>query len=313
MDCIILVLYITCPPIALAIMATVTISRIKKNNDSWPKTIWLDPDHGLSKQALFWIVVLTPIIYFTLFGWSVWKTQTPSLSIEGFNKFIEISKLPIALLSLSIPLAALVTKLHSTAQTARQIEKNKHELFYLHRREFVSYYELVGNTKFPGGLKVDYRINPRIHNRLFAGEPADGTPRLKIKVIDEQIASIINAREELKIAIEHAPSDESRNSYAFFCQKIFSLISFFSIKDIEHIIYDKNTKLVPGVGNVRFIPTVLKAIDGYLCVENYMISTLEFVGYQKGIEKLMRDRVNFKDLLSKSNNGKAINNYAKHI
>lgn len=79
----------------------------------------------LTDQYLFKQAIRTPFISSLYFGIFSWLGHSPSFTNEGFNSFIAISKLPIALLSLSIPFVAIVSNIHRTVQTNRQIEESK--------------------------------------------------------------------------------------------------------------------------------------------------------------------------------------------
>ncbi|CAH0537015.1 hypothetical protein [Vibrio marisflavi] len=85
----------------------------------------LDPEFGLHKQALFWISVLIPVYLFVFTGLCVWRDYYLTFSEQGFAVFLSISKLPLGLLALSLPLGVLVTRIHSTKQTAEQINQAK--------------------------------------------------------------------------------------------------------------------------------------------------------------------------------------------
>ncbi|HGJ0772413.1 TPA: hypothetical protein ACJWBW_004534, partial [Salmonella enterica subsp. enterica serovar Concord] len=82
--------------------------------------------------------------YFGIFSW---MGHSPQFDADGFSNFIEISKLPIALLSLSIPFVAIVANIHRTIQTENQIrktqqqidlvtEKNRSDAYYAHLKNY---------------------------------------------------------------------------------------------------------------------------------------------------------------------------------
>lgn len=75
----------------------------------------------LTYQGLFWAAIFIPLLSFGYFGYFAWKGHSVDLSSDGLNKFITISKLPLGLLSLSIPFVAIITSLHRSIQTAAQI------------------------------------------------------------------------------------------------------------------------------------------------------------------------------------------------
>jgi len=260
---------------------------------------------------LFWLVILVPIFYFFEFGYFSWQGRSVSLSAAGFTKFIDISKLPIGLLSLSIPLTALVAKLHSTAQTAKQIKlsnkqidiaeaKNNQDLFYLHRREFIAYYQQVGETTFNGVLATSYKVTPRVHGRLFRGDVAKGVPALRTKVVDDLVRRVKLARASLADVI--AGENGHRRKYATFCTEIYWVISFFGVRDIAIDLHKRSVRRAVSDNEEDFISVGANsedAIAAYLCVENYLLSTLEFAGYSMGRGEMAAGKVDFLELMRK--------------
>ena len=310
-----LFIFIAAPPVVL-LPTIVLFIRGSLSRESW-RGLWaLNPDHGLEKQILFWFVMLTPAVYFFLFGSMAWSDgYVLSLDSEGFKKFIEISTLPVAILSLAIALTALVTYLHSTAQTARQIEKNKHELFYLHRNQFVAYYDQVGPTKFPGGLKVSYRINPRVHSRLFTGGAKDGTPTVKEEIFLRRIADLKIARRCLIRVMKETPSPSSYILYLIFCRRVYRLIDFFTIGDLEAILDKQSGKVKTRDRRKSRIlgRSTNLSVDSFRCVENYLTSAMEFSGYASGLDKLPIGRREFDEIIEINKNKRVIECFAEFV
>lgn len=94
----------------------------------------LDHDR-LSKQWPFWISIFSPLIISILLSIPLWIDTTLDISANGYNKFLSIYRLPIGVLSLSIPLVAIVAHIHRTIQTAEQLnaarKKNIADSFFL--------------------------------------------------------------------------------------------------------------------------------------------------------------------------------------
>jgi hypothetical protein len=286
--------------IIFAICITCYLQHKKISSSTLRKTVTFNYEGGLSKQGIFWVTILAPTLLFIAFGITAWSGYTLSLDARGFKTFWEITVLPAAILALAVPLSALVAKLHSTAQTAAQIEKGNHDLFYLHRKEYVSYYDQTGATKFSFGFKTEYKINPRVHARFFNGEPAKGTPTLLTGIVDKQISQIKEARHNLKLVISNPPSTETKKAFLVFCERLHALVGFLSIRDINTL-YDSGLSI--RISEDRTVPTpgknLREAVDAYLCTENYLISTIEFAGYTAGREEIYRDTVDFVKLLNK--------------
>ncbi|AVE37667.1 hypothetical protein C4J64_04995 [Klebsiella aerogenes] len=103
----------------------------------------------LTRQPLFKSALLIPIVSFLLLGSIVWKGHSIQIDADGFNNFLTISKLPLAVLSLSIPFGVIVNNIHRTIQTDKQIKeaqkKNTMDGFYSHRKNTM---EIIQNIEF---------------------------------------------------------------------------------------------------------------------------------------------------------------------
>ncbi|HGJ3598990.1 TPA: hypothetical protein ACJW9A_004553, partial [Salmonella enterica subsp. enterica serovar Kentucky] len=84
--------------------------------------------NSLTSQGLFWGAIFVPFLSFLYFGFFAWKGHSVDMSSEGLNTFIMISKLPLGLLSLSIPFVAIITSLHRSIQTATQISSTNTQI-----------------------------------------------------------------------------------------------------------------------------------------------------------------------------------------
>nr|WP_283092805.1 hypothetical protein [Providencia rettgeri] len=87
----------------------------------------LTPD-SLDKQNLFWIAILLPIFSFVLFGIVAWYGTELDGSWQGYNKFLEISKLPLGILAFSPIFGVFVSNIHRTIQTKEQIERTEDQI-----------------------------------------------------------------------------------------------------------------------------------------------------------------------------------------
>ncbi|MBA6102444.1 hypothetical protein [Pseudomonas monteilii] len=294
-DYLMLLLLVVMPIIFVGVTSTAIIKRLRKE-ENWREIFSLNPDYGLDKQPLFWLSVAVPIIYFLGFGYFAWSEYTLSLTEPGFREFIRISALPLGLLGLSLPLAALITKLHSTSQTARQIEKSKHELFYLHRKEFTAYYDQIGPTKYSQDFTANFKINPRLHAKLFEGAASKGTPILRLDIIGDLIKRVQSVRHRLESMLSASDQPKFFTEYTEFCKEIIYLVQYLNVRDAEDFINEYGVPL-PDEGEVRTVGQTLgHAYDIFTCVENYVIAAVEFAGL--GREALKFDRVALRRLVA---------------
>lgn len=278
--------------------------------ESWGNLIALNPDYGLAKQTLFWIAILAPILYFFAFGLLAWHGYELSLTTQGFGEFIQSSKLPLGLASLSIPITALVAKLHSTAQTARQIglasrqiaiaeKKNNNDLFYSHRKEFVYFYDVVGKTTWANEYETAYKIDPRIHSRLFKGDASEGVPVFKLDIAERLFKKLKVAERLLSDVITGRDLEKAHKDFLKYSINVFYLIEFFGIVDLKQNIL-KDCITMPyfdGGGTMREQYSAgvssQQAVAIYRCVKSYLLSSVEFAGNEPGIAAIKRDEVDY--------------------
>ncbi len=135
---------------------------------------------SLDKQNLFWIAIFAPIVYFFLLGCIAWSGTEIDRSWNGFNKFLEISKLPIGILALSPIFGVFVSNVHRTIQTEKQISATEKQItiaeakslsdsFYAHYKFITEELERIEfRIEFPDGEIVLKNVSTRyLYNRFF--------------------------------------------------------------------------------------------------------------------------------------------------
>lgn len=136
----------------LLVFPTVTYQYIHRHKDrkDWSYFKFcrsFDANHGLGSQPWFSMAIVYPVGLFFSTGYWAWSGLNLKISADGFKLFIEVSKLPLGLLALSIPLAALTARLHGTKQTALQIkvvgQKNISDLYIAHYNHFCNHIEML--------------------------------------------------------------------------------------------------------------------------------------------------------------------------
>lgn len=125
----------------------------------------------LTQQTLFWLAIVIPIVSFIYFGLFAWWGKTPVFSAHGFERFIKISTLPLGFLTLAIPFTAVINNIHRTIQTNEQIEQTKRksesDLFYSHRKDFVSYV----NEKIKSVYQFKFNLTKIEYISEYPGSP----------------------------------------------------------------------------------------------------------------------------------------------
>lgn len=131
----------------------------------------LNPRQGLASQGPFRFWISSILVYFSVAGYICWRPYSLSFTPEGFDKFIEISKFPLALLSLTVPVGVFISRLHSTQQTAAQIEvtdaKNRLDSFHAQRKGIVEYISSLGTIELAHQVELKIQVNQAFHSAIF--------------------------------------------------------------------------------------------------------------------------------------------------
>ncbi|WP_374981293.1 hypothetical protein PSGK_09580 [Pseudomonas solani] len=260
------------------------------------------PEYGLTAQGPFVFWVSIPVIYFFVFGFLSWRGHDVSLTSDGFRHFLTISTLPLALLSISIPLAALISRLHGTKQTAVQIRntgtqidltrnKNNVDAFYAHRKALIDYFDYIDEATYPGEVVGKFKAHPRLHIKFFLSEqPGAGIPPvnphrfkrciLRLKVSRERIQRLIPYRSAYDISVLAAAA----HNYSKLClnlNKVAEILVLPEIyKDLKEpglkieIILENKVIQLHALGN-----SLSHAIGSYRYCRSFMRVLCEFSGY----------------------------------
>ncbi|HFO4022829.1 TPA: hypothetical protein ACHJUP_004862, partial [Escherichia coli] len=155
-------------------------------------------DHrSLFQQPLFWAAIALPLLTCFFLGSLVWidKIHSFSLTSHGYERFLEISKLPLLVLASSVPLVSIVNNLHRTKQTEKQIseaeQKNRVVLYYNHMKfnldlykkietkKIISYYPVVDAHK--EAIYQHYIKHPQeLYRKAYPQSTPDNSQQLKI-------------------------------------------------------------------------------------------------------------------------------------
>lgn len=121
-------------------------------------------DKPLQSHAIFWVAIFIPVFVGLSFGIYIWKDYQFDPSPKGYNLFLDISKLPFAIMALSIPLSALVAKMHSSKALQHKVidrQSDEDEKTITHLKEYIEFVKddliLVGGTeKTPNNNKMNW-------------------------------------------------------------------------------------------------------------------------------------------------------------
>lgn len=248
----------------------------------------LHPDKGLMQQGLLWLSIITPIIYFIELLSIATKGYELRLDGEGFKTFTSIATLPLAILSLTIPLSVLVARFHSSQQTAEQIkanrQKNNTDLFHSHRKELFSYFVQVGEVTYHKNLVCKNKVHPRLHKVFFAGRPQDGVPVIKESSFIDVEMSLSSVRIHLIAILGDRDPDSTYSRYLVnFGPGIYRLSQMLGLPEVVDLM--SSNPRVPCVVKKEVIQvetvgvTTDEAISAFNLIENFFHNLCDFANY----------------------------------
>ncbi|MFI3218907.1 MAG: hypothetical protein QX189_07275 [Methylococcales bacterium] len=228
----------------------------------------------------------------THLGVFAWEGYEISLTAKGLETFWSISKFPLLVLSVSIPLAGLVSRIHSTEQTATQIKlvmhKNNLDAFYVHRKELFSYFSQIGELGHIGEIKFEYKVYPRLHKIFFKGLPNGGTPEVnnfEFQVIE---GTLRLAKMDIDKIIKDINSEKTFDLYICACDCIYKLGDKLGLPEITVQLYEKSVHVPYGEGHSTTVGvTTDELVEAYYYALNYFLTLCDFASYepQKELKK----------------------------
>ena len=286
----ILMAVICIPPILGTFLVASILGRGEWNGTRWRSVLTLQPKLGLVHQGLLWISVAIPVCYFLALGLFAWIGHSIDLSADGFKKFIEISVLPLALLSISLPLAGLVSRLHATQQTALQIEvvsrKNDFDAFYSHRKEFFSYFAQIGSLNYLSCLDAEYKVHPSVHRIFFHGTPSGGAPTSKTGTFELYSGKLTFVAMMLDGVIRGKNDDEAFNCYLQACNDILWIAGMLGVREVSEKMVESgatfSVNLTSGQMMVATVGTsTVEILASYRYLRNYYNNICSFASIGK--------------------------------
>ncbi|VVM60080.1 hypothetical protein PS683_01245 [Pseudomonas fluorescens] len=225
-------------PVALVVLGVAYFTgRNAGVRNSLASVFELDTEHGLIKQGLLWLAIGLPLALGVAFGIWAWSGHSVELSATGYKKFIEISILPLAIMSISLPMAGLVSRFHSTQQAAKQISitllKNNLDSFAAHRKGMLEYFSSLDEMVYFDELKFQYKTHPVLHKRFFLGSPERGWPSRNENSFDS-VEQRLQAAAKFLIPVLEGSSKARLNDYLYASLNIYLVAEALHIKEITH-------------------------------------------------------------------------------
>lgn len=289
-DGILFALTLLIPVLITIVLVSFLLGSGKRGKDKVKSIFYLDTSKGLVYQGLLWLAIFTPVMLAMSLGGWVWSGYGVELSSEGFKRFIDISILPLAVMSLSLPLAGLVSRFHSTQQTARQIEvvsfKNNLDAFYTHRKELLAYFEAIPSVNYLGVIDIEYKLHPVTHVRFFKGTPIQGWPQANAAVFEGVGRNISAGAMFLTGALE--PSEVSHMSaldcYLNACNDIYLAAQSLHVRDVARGLVSRGVMIKSGDASqigydmITMGTTTIEALAAFRIVKSYFDNLCDFAG-----------------------------------
>lgn len=190
-------------------------------------------DKKLSEQWLFKLSILIPLLISILLSIPLWIKTKWDFSADGYDFFLNSYKLPIGILSLSIPFVAIIAHIHRTIQTAEQIKatkvKNTSDAFFSHHK-YITENILKIPTKTIGlaSSRIEYKIEDPYHIYGYIFEGSSYEKGVNTENIESKTNEIYDAVNYLGKDLEELKNNEN------FGEKILSLAKLeVSIRNLE--------------------------------------------------------------------------------
>jgi|GEM_PF-2231395 len=240
----------------------------------------LDERLGLAHQGLLWLSIAVPISLGFCLGMWAWWGYTVNLSSSGFKTFVEISIVPLAVMSLALPVAGLVSRFHSTKQAATQIEvvslKNNLDAYYSHRKELIAYFDCMKSVVYLDVVKFKYPIHPVLHKRFFDGVPTEGTPEIIVESFESVERRILSAASALMFVFTSQDREVALNRYLQACTDIIQVSTWLGVRKIYIGLRNKGVFVYSGKNSV----VNGNRIEGYAtigCTTAEILASIRFV------------------------------------
>lgn len=272
--------------------------------ERFKSTLTLNEESGLSEQGLLWVSILSPFLYFLALGVVSWDGYSISVTSEGLKNFVSISALPLAVLSIALPLSVLVSRLHATKQTAKRIritqQKNNIDLFHSHRKELFGYFSQIGEVEYLDCFIGKFKVHPRVHKVFFTGRPECGIPLLNEDAFKDIERELSSARWQLDAIIRDKNPQHTYTIYIVnYCSTIYRLSQKLGLPEI-YIDLAQNSVLVPtklkGKEKMELLTvgkTTNEAVAAYRYAKGYFANLCDFAGREP--EALEDDELTYVD------------------
>lgn len=143
-----------------------------------------DPEKSLISLGIFKVVIFIHItVALALSITMIYNSElSPSFSYEGVNFFVEVFRVPLAILALIIPMVALLASNHRSEQTIAQIKSSTSQNTFSNHYKHLEEFEKYCNTLFSEDNKIS---RPRHLHRIVYSNSQHGSYEIAQSFIDK--------------------------------------------------------------------------------------------------------------------------------
>lgn len=239
------------------------------------KPTLFNPEKSFLHLGVVWFAILLLIIISVIIsGIIIYNTPLIiDLSSNGFNYFVSVFRFPLGILTLIIPIVALLAANHRSEQTKEQIKvtgiQNNFANYYKHLEEFIKYFDKQKNLEiitearyihkklYPGSQSGDYALCDNLLDiwesadslilKLLNNYPSDYRESISDDDLDEYISILITLSSyiEEKVSISN---ENYRKGQAL------------EGKNYSYCSYEK-TYLSQAIGLIRSLVNITNTLD----------------------------------------------------
>jgi hypothetical protein len=218
-----------------------------------------------------------------------------NLSSDGFNYFVSVFRFPLGVLTLIIPIVALLAANHRSEQTKEQIRitgiQNNFANYYKHLEEFVKYVDKQKNCENISGSRY-------IHRMLYPNSQFGDYGLCEDLLSNWQLANLLTTKLLNNYPSDYMESirDEDLNEYISIVIKLLSYLHEGIYKKQENLVKGSSLDITPNT-ECTFRST-------------YLSQSLELIENLKNVtrilDKLCHFSVEYESLLNEELNNKFV-------
>lgn len=278
-------------PILSSIYLALKIHKKRNKEHTFFATFKLNAE-GLLAQGWFQVIATSGVFYTLIFLYIAAGNRKISLTSDGLKIFISQAQMPLGILSAMALLILLVSRVHSSLQTQKQIEetqkKNDIDLYILQKQDFTNNIneQFIFLNKKQYFMHPDAKISSNLFDKVKVKDKETGAYITNQKFLSEMLKElhnlqritldIVNIKNEMKLAI--ALSD-------------FPIKFYYMMSKLGLLIYEKEVKTHEKIVRFTYEDTLYRLI-----IRNKgALNLINMYFYIFGILTIILDNLDYED------------------